>query len=127
MQEQEAFQLLTLASARDGRRVSREQAMVWASDLDGMTMQEAVDAMTTHFRASTEWLLPAHLWQIVKRKRGEAARIQVADGWLLAAREEDPNLDERRWWWKLSRRHDVSVAVREYAARKAEGGVEVHR
>lgn len=69
MVEHEAFQLLTLASARDGRTVSASVARVWASDLSGIALPDAVAAVQQHFRESTDWLLPAHVVRNVARLR----------------------------------------------------------
>ena len=67
MDEREAFQLLTLASARDGRTVSQAVARVWADDLSGVALVDAVSAVRLHFQESTDWLLPAHVVRNVKR------------------------------------------------------------
>ena len=69
MEEKEAFQLLTLASARDGRTVSQAVARVWAGDLESIALGDAIEAAQTHYRESTDWLLPAHVIRGVKRLR----------------------------------------------------------
>lgn len=66
MREHEAFQLLTLASARDGRNVSQTVARVWADDLADVTLEEAIQAARDHYRESTAWLMPAHIIERVK-------------------------------------------------------------
>lgn len=65
----EAFQLLTLASARDGRTVDVELATVWADDLSGVSLQDAVLAARAHYRQSDKWLMPVHILAEVKRNR----------------------------------------------------------
>jgi len=45
MNEQEAFKLLTLASARDGRTVTQSVAKVWAGDLERVYFEDAVEAL----------------------------------------------------------------------------------
>jgi hypothetical protein len=67
MEEREAFQLLTLASARDGRTVSQATARVWASDLERVSLEDAVAAAQLHYRESTDWLMPAHVIRNAKR------------------------------------------------------------
>ena len=67
MDEREAFQLLTLASARDGRTVSQAVARVWADDLSRVSLEDAVVAARLHYQESTDWLLPAHVVRNVKR------------------------------------------------------------
>lgn len=64
--EHEAFQLLTLASARDGRIVSQEMAKVWADDLSDVTLEEGIAAARDHYRESSAWLMPAHVLQHAK-------------------------------------------------------------
>src|SRR5687767_6666067 len=69
MDEREAFQLLTLASARDGRSVSQAVARVWAGDLERISLGDAIEAATLHYRESTDWLLPGHVVRNVARAR----------------------------------------------------------
>ena len=49
MNEPEAFQLLTLASARDNRTVSPSVAKVWAADLESIALADAIQALTLHY------------------------------------------------------------------------------
>lgn len=70
MNEPEAFQLLTFASARDGRTVSASVAAIWADDLFDVTLGDALDAAREHYRQSDKWLMPSHVLQAVKRRRG---------------------------------------------------------
>lgn len=72
MLEHEAFQLLTLASARDGRQVSQAVARVWADDLADVSLEEAVVAARDHYRESTVWLMPAHIIE----------RVRPVDDWM---------------------------------------------
>ena len=69
MIESEAFQLLTLASARDGRTVTPSVAKVWANDLDRVSLPDAVEALTLHYRESTDWAMPGHIIAGVRRVR----------------------------------------------------------
>lgn len=84
MEAREAFQLLTLASARDGRTVDAAVAQVWADDLEGISLQEALVAVREHYRESDKWLMPAHVIQRVREvRRGapmrDAARLAIAE------------------------------------------------
>ena len=74
MEEREAFQLLTLASARDGRTVSQATARVWASDLERIALVDAVQAAQLHYRESTDWLMPAHVIKNAVRVRNRRER-----------------------------------------------------
>ena len=70
MNEQEAWQLLTLASARDNRTVSQSVAKVWAGDLERVALDEAVEALTLHYREQPDtWLQPGHVIAGAKRVR----------------------------------------------------------
>lgn len=74
MNTREAFQLLTLASARDGRTVDVEVATVWADDLAYIPLEDAVEAARMHYRESSAWLMPAHVTANVKRIREQRDR-----------------------------------------------------
>jgi hypothetical protein len=76
MNEPEAFKLLTLASARDGRKVSPSVAKVWAGDLARVDLDVAVEAATLHYQESSEWLMPSHV--IRNARRVLEARERVA-------------------------------------------------
>lgn len=72
---QEAWQLLTLASARDGRTVDKPTAAVWANDLAWVRLDDAVHAATEHYRQSTAWLMPAHVIQGARRIKEHRERL----------------------------------------------------
>jgi len=74
MNEREAFELLTLASARDGRKVSGSVAKVWADDLARIDLNVAVKAVKLHFQESDAWLKPAHVIANAKRVREAVER-----------------------------------------------------
>ena len=70
MDTREAFQLLTLASAFDGRTVDKETATVWAEVLHDIPLPDAVEAMKAHYREEGRWMMPAH---VTHRVQGRAA------------------------------------------------------
>lgn len=72
MNTKEAFQLLTLASARDGRTVDVEVASVWADDLSDIGLNDAVEVAREHYRQSDDWLMPRHIIAGVKRAKGSS-------------------------------------------------------
>lgn len=77
MIEPEAFQLLTLASARDNRTVSASVAKVWAGDLEDIDLEEAIEALTLHYKEQPDkWLQPGHVVAGVRRVRERRAREQ---------------------------------------------------
>lgn len=69
MNTQEAFKLLTLASARDGRTVDLAVAAVWADDLADVSFDAAVVAARAHYRESDAWLMPSHVLKGVQEAR----------------------------------------------------------
>lgn len=74
MNEPEAFKLLTLASARDGRTVSQSVAAVWAQDLWDVSFEDGEWALSAHFReAPGTYLAPGHIVGQVKRRRAGQA------------------------------------------------------
>lgn len=79
MEMREAFQLLTLASARDGRTVDAAVAAVWADDLAGVTLTDAVTAAREHYRESTTWLMPAHIIGRLKAERRAALPLTMSE------------------------------------------------
>ena len=79
METREAFQLLTLASARDGRTVDAAVAAVWADDLSDVTLAEAVAVARDHYRESSAWLMPAHIIDRLKSKRRSMLPLTMAE------------------------------------------------
>lgn len=69
MNVQEAFKLLTLASARDGRTVDLAVATVWADDLADVSLMDAVQAAKDHYRDTDKWLMPVHVLDWVRARR----------------------------------------------------------
>ena len=70
MNEQEAYKLLTLASARDNRSVSQFIAAVWATDLRQVSFADAVDALTLFYQEQPNvWLKPGHVIADARRVR----------------------------------------------------------
>lgn len=75
--------LLAQAAARDARQPSHAMAMAWSIDLDGMTVDEATEAINRHKRESTAYLEPAHIWAHVRvirdeRRKGTSAPLALA-------------------------------------------------
>ena len=81
MEEREAFQLLTLASARDNRTVSQSVAAVWAADLERVALADAVEALTLHYRERPDvWLQPGHVVAGARRVRERRERERRITG-----------------------------------------------
>lgn len=74
MNRTETSQLLTLIALVDNRPITPEVVVMWHELLDGITYQEAVDAMKRYYRENSKWLMPAHLVQIVENARRDQKR-----------------------------------------------------
>jgi len=114
MNEPEAFQLLTLASARDGRTVTQSVAKVWAQDLARVELRDAVEAVSLHYQRSDKWLMPSHVIEGARRVR--EARERAA----RMVRAIEPNrvtFDREKW------DRDVAAAIR---GEVVAGGGDVH-
>lgn len=70
----EAQALLTVAAAFDNRKPDPDAATAWSIALDGYRFEDCRDAIVAHYRASSEWLMPAKVITEVKRIR--AKRIE---------------------------------------------------
>jgi hypothetical protein len=84
MNERETFGLLTIASARDGRKVSESVAKVWAEDLADIPIGIAEAAVRLHFQESDVWLKPFHVIANAKR---------VREGLLREDRKREPVIE----------------------------------
>jgi hypothetical protein len=72
--------MLGKAALLDNRKVTKESAIEFAAALDPMTAEDARAAIEEHRRTSTEWLMPAHINQIVagwKRERFQRAPLEI--------------------------------------------------
>lgn len=67
----EAQGLLTVAAAFDNRKPDPDAAKAWSVALDGIRFEDARDAIVAHYRASSEWLMPAKVIAEVKRIRSK--------------------------------------------------------
>jgi hypothetical protein len=70
----DASELLTLAAAFDRRTIGRADALAWADALHDLDPRDCADAIRTHFRESTEYLMPVHVRTGVKAIRAERLR-----------------------------------------------------
>lgn len=96
----EAQVLLSMAAAFDNRKPDADTARAWAAALDGLRFEDCRVAVIEHYRASTEWLMPAVIRTAVRRIR--AKRIEVHPPLT-----PPPGLDdaqERRWLLDARRR-----------------------
>lgn len=73
MLESETAKILAFAAAYDNRNVTREQIRAWHLAIGDLFVNECAEAVTEHFKESTEWMKPAHVRRIVLGARREAA------------------------------------------------------
>lgn len=72
----EATILLGGIAAFDNRKPDENAAKMWALALDGLRLEDCAQAVTQHFRTSTDYLMPVHIRSLVRQLR--AKRITTA-------------------------------------------------
>lgn len=85
----DAAELLSIAAAFDRRKIGHTDALAWAKALEGLNPRDCAQAITDHFKDSTEYLMPAHVRQRVQRLRTE--RIRAVPSTALEPADVDPN------------------------------------
>lgn len=79
MTPQEAAALLTVAAAFDNRKPDKDAAMAWSLTLHNLPFLDCRDAIVQHYRKSTDWLMPAHVVELVKRVRDKRIADNAAE------------------------------------------------
>jgi hypothetical protein len=88
--------LLAKVQAYDGRTVGQTDVAAWYEALGDVDLAEALDAVAGHFRASTDWLMPAHIRSQVRLIRAERRRLDRSAVLALPSRfETDAERAER--------------------------------
>lgn len=90
MNRAEAAILLGIAAAFDRRTVGRADAEAWATALHDVSLDDAKDAVTAHYAATTDYLMPAHIRAIVTAARSERPDSRTVDAALLVP-DADPD------------------------------------
>lgn len=70
----DAAKLLALAAAFDRRTVGESDAMAWADALDGLRLEDCIQAVKDHYRASDKWVMPSNVREgvrLIRRARLE--------------------------------------------------------
>jgi hypothetical protein len=70
--------ILAKIASMDRRTVGETDIMAWHEVLGDLDPQDCLNAVATHRRESTEWLMPVHVRRIVAdivKKRLHAARV----------------------------------------------------
>lgn len=85
MNPAEVSQVLAKAAAFDLRTVGQADVLAWLEAIGDLDVDDALAAVTRHYRDTTEWLKPAHIRQLVddiqrerRRARREAAEERAA-------------------------------------------------
>lgn len=76
MNPADAADVLAIAATYDRRTVGEVEARAWAKALDGLDPADCAEAVLNHYTRTTDWLMPAHVRDEVKRIR--QARLAVA-------------------------------------------------
>jgi hypothetical protein len=84
----DAADILTIAAAFDRRKIGKADAIAWADALHDLDVRDCVDAVRAHFRESTDYLMPVHVRQGVKRIRAD--RVRSANAAILEPHDVDP-------------------------------------
>ena len=98
----EATALLAVAAAFDNRKPDADAAKAWSVALDGYPFVDCRDAIVAHYRKTTDWLMPAHVLELVKRVRDK--RIADSEGALTPPPECREGDAHRDWLREAKRR-----------------------
>jgi hypothetical protein len=96
----EAAVLLGMAATVDNRKPDEDAAKAWAAMLDGLRFEDCRIAVIEHYKASTDWLMPAKVRSDVKKLRAKRQELHppltppahldgdpaATNAWLKAAR-----------------------------------------
>lgn len=112
----DAAELLAIAAAFDRRKIGKADAIAWADALSGLEVADCAEAVRAHFRESTDYLMPVHVRQGVRKIRAE--RIRTASSALLEPVDVDPN--DVRAYLEAGRRRRRAIAAGEPVAAESE-------
>lgn len=93
MSPAEAQVLLSMAATVDNRKPDADAAKAWAAMLDGLRVEDCMQAIREHYTESTEWLMPAMVRARVKRIRAK----RIADHPPLVPPPGLSDAEERQW------------------------------
>jgi uncharacterized protein (DUF58 family) len=87
--------LLGAATARDRRTVGETDVLAWHEDLGDLDFADAREAVSRHYRQSTDWIMPGHIRQLVRVIRDERRAASAVKALPPGPFEDDPERDER--------------------------------
>jgi hypothetical protein len=118
MNRSEIAKILALAAARDLRTVGDVDVLAWHEDIGDLDFADAREAVTRHYRESTDRLMPAHVRRLVKLVREERRRLELHEVRALPCRFEDDITRDIRVREGVAQCRDVIAAVMERLAAK---------
>lgn len=66
MKHSEAAELLTYVAAFDRRTIGEADVIAWRQALNGLDVERCKAAIVTHYRRSTDLIMPGHIWQLAR-------------------------------------------------------------
>jgi hypothetical protein len=108
--------LLGLAAARDYRTIGEIDVAAWHQDLADIDFADAREAVSRHYRESTDRLMPAHIRRHVKAIRADRAKA-TAEPLALPSRFEDDLARDLRMEPGLASCREVLAAIAAHANR----------
>lgn len=95
----EASRVLAKAAGFDRRTVGQADVLAWQEALNDIPVDDALQAVTVHYRDTTDWLMPAHVRRhaaTIDRDRRRAARELDEHQAIEAYRGQAGPLTDRR-------------------------------
>jgi hypothetical protein len=89
MTPEDVIDVLSFASAYDGRTVGQVDVMAWSKVIGGYERDDALEAVARHFTESRERVMPADVIRHIRGVRDERRRAQHSDPLALPSRYED--------------------------------------
>lgn len=78
MNSDDIINLLSIAAAYDRRTIGEADVVAWsaAADIGRWTYEEARLAIQAHYAEDTDWLMPAHITQRIRREYRQPPAFQ---------------------------------------------------
>lgn len=120
MTRAEVALLLGLAAGRDQRTVGEADVLAWHEDIGDLDFNDAREAVSMHYRESTDRVMPAHIRRLVRQIRDERRRREEHEVRALPSRFEGDVTRDLRIQDGLTRCSEVLEAIaRRLAAARA--------
>lgn len=97
MNRSEVAMILTAAAARDRRTIGETDVLAWHEDIGDLDYDVAREAISRHYRESTDWVMPAHIRRhaaTIVHDRRRAIR-EASEARALEAERNDPTRRDR--------------------------------